>query len=115
MADCPKCGEFNPAGTPLCRNCGASLDLESAPEETAVVPDQPAGEPDDEVMKLLRSGSKIAAIKVYREQTGVGLKEAKEAVEAMASEHGISPAPSGCSGVVLAAILLGSGLAAWIC
>jgi ribosomal protein L7/L12 len=32
---------------------------------------------------LIRQGKKIEAIKVYREQTRVGLKEAKEAVEAM--------------------------------
>ena len=34
------------------------------------------------VEDLLRSGHKIAAIKVYRQATGLGLKEAKEAVEA---------------------------------
>lgn len=36
-----------------------------------------------EVRSLLRRGQKIGAIKVYREHTGVGLKEAKDAVEAM--------------------------------
>jgi hypothetical protein len=36
----------------------------------------------DEVRILARTpGSKIAAIKAYRQQTGAGLKEAKEAVE----------------------------------
>ncbi|MFI6563837.1 ribosomal protein L7/L12 [Streptomyces sp. NPDC050534] len=35
----------------------------------------------DEVGALLRDGRKIEAIKVYREATGAGLKEAKEAVE----------------------------------
>lgn len=34
-----------------------------------------------EVVALLRDGKKIQAIKVYREITGVGLKEAKDAVE----------------------------------
>jgi hypothetical protein len=34
-----------------------------------------------EVAQLARSGNKIAAIKLYRETFGVGLKEAKEAVE----------------------------------
>lgn len=38
---------------------------------------------DNEVLKLLKQGKKIAAIKVYRERYGVGLKEAKEAVEKM--------------------------------
>ena len=37
----------------------------------------------DEVQALANSGRKIEAIKVYREATGVGLKEAKDAVEAM--------------------------------
>ena len=31
--------------------------------------------------KLMKAGQKIAAIKIYREMTGVGLREAKEAVE----------------------------------
>jgi ribosomal protein L7/L12 len=37
----------------------------------------------DEIQNALRRGNKIEAIKIYREMTGVGLKEAKDAVEAM--------------------------------
>src|SRR5512145_1851120 len=37
-----------------------------------------------EVAEYIRNGNKIQAIKVYREIFGVGLKEAKDAVEAMA-------------------------------
>jgi ribosomal protein L7/L12 len=37
----------------------------------------------DEVRRLARDpGNKILAIKLHREQTGLGLKEAKDAVEA---------------------------------
>jgi hypothetical protein len=36
-----------------------------------------------EVIELMRSGKKIEAIKLYREQTGVGLKEAKDYVESL--------------------------------
>ena len=36
---------------------------------------------DQDVVLLARSGRKIEAIKRYRELTGVGLKEAKDAVE----------------------------------
>jgi len=43
--------------------------------------------PDDAalpgIMDLLRRGNKIEAIKVYREQTGVGLKEAKDYIESL--------------------------------
>ena len=36
-----------------------------------------------EIRDLLQRDKKIQAIKLYREHTGVGLKEAKDAVEAM--------------------------------
>ena len=36
-----------------------------------------------QVMELVKAGQKIRAIKVYREQTGAGLKEAKEFVEGL--------------------------------
>ena len=35
------------------------------------------------VLQAIQSGNKIEAIKLLREQTGLGLKEAKDAVEAM--------------------------------
>ena len=46
---------------------------------------QPASTADwmSEVQALVASGNKIQAIKVYRERTGLGLKEAKDAVEAL--------------------------------
>jgi ribosomal protein L7/L12 len=40
----------------------------------------------EEVERLMKAGQKITAIKAYREATGAGLKEAKEAVERMAGE-----------------------------
>ncbi len=36
-----------------------------------------------EIAALLRQNRKIEAIKVYREQTGVGLKEAKDVIDRM--------------------------------
>ena len=41
---------------------------------------------EEEIRKQLRRGNKIKAIKLYREQTGTGLKEAKDAVETMEQE-----------------------------
>lgn len=40
------------------------------------------------VLDALRRGQKIEAIKLLREQTGIGLKEAKDAVEAQPLEPG---------------------------
>ena len=37
---------------------------------------------DAEVASLINTGKKIQAIKLYRERTGTGLAEAKDAVEA---------------------------------
>ena len=65
----------------------------------------------DAVEEMLRSGRKIAAIKRVRSETGLGLKEAKEAVEAHMSAHGIE-APRGSSGCLLVWVLLGLGAAA---
>jgi ribosomal protein L7/L12 len=51
--------------------------------------DQPAslGAADDpRLAELIASGRTIQAVKLYRELTGVGLKEAKDAVEGMSTE-----------------------------
>jgi hypothetical protein len=40
----------------------------------------------DKVVDALRRGNKVEAIKLLREQTGVGLKEAKDAVDASGIE-----------------------------
>lgn len=38
---------------------------------------------DPQILQLVREGKKIEAIKLYRESTGVGLKEAKDFVESL--------------------------------
>jgi len=43
----------------------------------------PQAEKMKEVVRLIKEGNKLEAIKVFREATGVGLKDAKEAVEAI--------------------------------
>lgn len=40
---------------------------------------------DAAIQSALRAGNKIEAIKRYREKTGLGLKEAKDAIDAMAA------------------------------
>lgn len=66
------------------------------------------------VNEAILGGRKIEAIKIYREATGVGLKEAKDAVEEL--EKGsrqnkpekltLRTGKSGCLGVVAAVALL---------
>jgi ribosomal protein L7/L12 len=71
---------------------------------------------EEEIVGLLQGAKKIKAIKVYRQHTEVGLKEAKDAVEAIAARNHI-PTPSGCAGVVLliVAVLVQSVVALLVC
>ncbi len=76
MPTCVFCNTSVAAGSPNCPKCGAALRFD----------DEPAGEPlglthPDDLLALAREGRKIEAIKLYREQTGAGLKEAKDAIE----------------------------------
>ena len=69
---------------------------------------------EDEVRSLLRDRRKIDAIKLVRQHTGMGLKDAKERVEVMERELGLPPAPVmtsvGLFPVVVVVIL---GLLGW--
>ena len=57
------------------------------------------------MVSLLERGQKIEAIKLYRERTGAGLKDSKDAVEALAERRGIVISQgAGCFGVVLVAL-----------
>ena len=82
MGNCMFCDHDNPPGLRRCRNCGAEL-----PE-----PAGPAMRTDDDLEERVRSlmdeGQKIEAIKLYRERTGAGLKDSKDAVEAIGRGQG---------------------------
>ena len=117
MRRCISCGTENDEGRHTCWSCGRPLGAgasSSASETAARAPDRD-GRPVDphEILRLLRDGRKIPAIKLYRERTGLGLKESKEAVEALARQQGIKTSPSGCGPlgclvvVVLVAVAVG--------
>jgi ribosomal protein L7/L12 len=59
------------------------------------------------ILAELRGQRMIPAIKLYREYTGVGLAEAKSAVEQIAAENGVRPSSkSGCGAAALLMLLL---------
>jgi ribosomal protein L7/L12 len=171
MSKCRICGHANPGGIDRCQNCGAWLE-QTVPATSGDQPAESSSPPDDfesqimslvqqgqmiaaiklyrehtgiglaeaksavealaagqpielrnpeadgipsdslegRVLALVRARRKIEAIKLYREQTGLGLKEAKDAVEALAIKHGINPKGAGCAGIVLAMISIATGL-----
>lgn len=51
-------------------------------------------EPSDEVVALATNGRQIEAIKLLRQEQGLGLKEAKEVVDALRSEDSVREVPS---------------------
>ncbi len=117
MPRCPSCGQENLPGTPRCRKCLTRLPASAEPPQGATAPTgpKPGGELEPAVLEAvlgdLRKQQKIGAIKRYREATGTGLKEAKEAVEAIAAAHGVE-SRGGCSSA--AALLVSAVLmVAW--
>ncbi len=80
---------------------------------------------EEQVMTLsecIFQGRKIEAIKLYREMTGLGLKESKDAVEELekslrgsaADKFAAGPqGKGGCMGVIVVGLLCGTGLAAY--
>ena len=60
-----------------------------------------------DIVALLEEGKQIAAIKLYRDKTGVGLAAAKSAVEGLATGRGIQLPRSGCAGVLLVCLTAG--------
>lgn len=89
----------NTPTTLTCPSCGAPLEVDGKSalvrckfcKNTAFVPGVAATQTPDphqaleEIIRLARSGDLIEAIRQYRELYGVGLKEAKDAVEALAA------------------------------
>src|ERR1700759_4240214 len=89
MSRCPFCDCDNPPGTKVCRECRAEL---PAADGIAAPSD------GDKLADLIKRGEKIGAVKLYRQQTGAGLKEAVDAIEAM--QRGAQPpAPTGAESI----------------
>src|SRR5579883_2583994 len=88
MPMCRFCNRLNPEGNDRCENCGAWIETEAKPRPDAPKTGEAAEIPADlqeQIRSLMAQGRKIEAIKVYREALGAGLKDAKDAVEAIGS------------------------------
>jgi len=90
--DCPKCGgplNYQGGTGPVihCPYCQTAVIVPEALRrgagQFASPYFKPSGDPGDfpQVVDLLRAGKKMAAIKLYKDTTGAGLKDSKEAVE----------------------------------
>ena len=85
MAKCPFCDHSNRGDATQCEKCGGPLqatfsgESDQAPPTAASEPEP--GSIEAEVLGLMRGRRKIEAVKLYRQRTGIGLKEAKDFVE----------------------------------
>lgn len=73
-------------------------------------------EQNQKISDALASGRKIEAIKLYRQATGAGLKEAKEAIEALLPKlieqdptkfQKLAAGGGGCASLILLLLVLG--------
>jgi len=83
--------------------------------------DVPSDEQIAEISEALAEGRKIEAIKIYREATGEGLKDAKEFIDTLIPKlveqdpekyAKLEKSGGGCASVVVFALLLAGGAAA---
>jgi ribosomal protein L7/L12 len=82
---CGRCGAPLPAGARECSFCGVGIAGATGP---APAPRAPSGS-DEDIVRLIRSRNKIEAIKIWRQRYRVGLREAKDAVEALEKKLGL--------------------------
>ncbi len=101
MAKCPSCGGDVAAEVEVCKFCGTRVPPVADENDSEGRPSAL----EEEVLSLLRARRKIEAIKVYRAEKHCGLKDAKDAVEALAAQHGIA-ARAGCAGMIALLLLL---------
>lgn len=89
--NCRKCGGPLQTGWRACPHCGMALE-QPVPASPPVDLMPPLSEDAaTEVRYWLDQGKKINAIKVYRERTGIGLKEANDIVEALQLNRDLNP------------------------
>ena len=103
---CKSCGaglHYTPGASSItCPHCGTEYAIELADDEPSAIAY------DAEVLDLLRKGKRLQAIKYLRSRTGLGLKEAKNYVDALARRENITvSAGASQAGCVVVAVAIG--------
>ena len=90
-----------------CLKCGNKF---KAGEAKVIKPSdvQTESQMEDEIVEMLKSQGALTAVKLYKDKSGCGLKEAKDYVDSIIVKHNISPMASqsgqGCMLPILIAI-----------
>lgn len=85
---CGRCGAPIAPGAGFCSFCGVAF-VGAGGAAGAVGAGPAASGREGEIVELLRRGDKISAIKLHRELHHTGLREAKDAVEALEKRLGL--------------------------
>lgn len=96
------------------RNDGSGFSIDSRADKRRTMETPTPEENAAKIQEALFSGQKILAIKLYREQSGLGLAEAKDAVEKLEADLRASsperftakPAGAGCMSLILAGAVI---------
>jgi hypothetical protein len=105
MKKCPYCAEAIQDDAIKCRYCGEMLPRTTAGQSSSGLA--------EEVQALLEAGSKIEAIKIVRERTGLDLAQAKTYVERL-QPPGASPSPKYKSAIGCMVVLIAIGVLVYI-
>ncbi|MFV0445794.1 MAG: hypothetical protein ACK5Q5_19630 [Planctomycetaceae bacterium] len=113
---CHFCDHRNATGRKHCKSCGAELPFDAPPPTAAADFDEAGRRLERDVVFLLKTDGLIPAIRHYREVTGLGLKESKEAVEQIAQVHDVMRPPQPGAGCVTVFVAVIATLTlAWTC
>jgi len=88
----------------------AAKDAVEAMQAGANPPSDIGDDLEAELLRLLGRGEKLAAAKLYKERKGVALLEAKQAVESLATKHGLGMQRAGCLGALVTLLAAAFGL-----
>lgn len=115
---CPYCGGSIPLSAAKCTACGAMLPNAPVPASGAPADDQARSALNAEVLRVLNADGKIPAIKLIRERTGYGLKEAKDYVEVLETGRDPGPIPvraakAGCGTAAALVLAVGAAVVLW--
>ncbi len=108
---CSKCGAEVAENAKFCPSCGGEMG------RGTVGGNKIEGDLEARILDLLRKNEFISAVKLVRENTGMGLKEAADYTRGLAAKNGIVLASSPGSWIVLfivsSIILAAAGLAVY--
>lgn len=116
---CLYCGASIPVNAPTCTACGALIPTSGpAPASGAPPDDQTRGALNAEALRVLQADGKIQAIKLIRERTGLGLKQAKDYVDVLETGRDPGPMPvleskAGCGTAAALALVAVSAAELW--